>query len=272
MERLDKFARWWWRWLLICSFSVGIAALVLFGAALAGWLPTPTVLSVTPAGSTPNVPPRSPLTLRFSAPMDVASVEAALSSDPPAQGAWTWPDRRTAIWTPQPAWTPATTYTLRLAPTARSLLRQPLAAPFVVTFGTAPAPVVVFRFPPPGGMVDAAAPLVLRFDRPLLPPELLASRGLPELTLTPAVDLSARWFDAQTVVVDSDFQPATIYTATLGPLPDLLGTPVELGPWESRWGTQCERPEDRRLDDSPDAIARRSPPGRCARQRRRRSP
>jgi hypothetical protein len=231
MRRLGNLARWWWRWLLICILSVGIAALLMFGAALAGWLPTPTVLSVTPASNTPNVPPRSPLVLHFSTAMDQGSVEAALISDPPAAGAWTWPDRRTAIWNPNPSWIPATTYTLRLAPTARSLLRQPLAAPFVVVFRTAPAPVVIFRSPPPGGLVEAAAPVVLRFDRPLIPVELLASRGLPELTLTPPVSLTVRWFDVQTVVVAADFQPYTAYTATLGPLPDLLGTPVELAPW-----------------------------------------
>ncbi|MBA3469467.1 MAG: Ig-like domain-containing protein [Herpetosiphonaceae bacterium] len=231
MGRLGKLARWWWRWLLICILSVGIAALLVFGAALAGWLPTPIVISVTPAGQSSNVPPRSPLVLHFSTAMDAGSVEAALSSDPPAQGLWTWPDRRTAIWTPSPSWTPATSYTLRLAPTARSLLRQPLAAPFVATFATAPAPVVVFRSPPPGGLIDASAPLVLRFDRPLIPIELVESRRLPELTLTPPVSTTVRWFDAQTVVVAADFQPYSAYTATLGPLPDLLGTPVELAPW-----------------------------------------
>lgn len=62
--------------------------LVLVGAAawLAYSLATPRLLSVSPAAGAVDVPAASPLVLTFSRPVQLASVEARLSFDPPLPG------------------------------------------------------------------------------------------------------------------------------------------------------------------------------------------
>ena len=163
--------------------------------------------------------------------MEQSSVELALRVAPPLPGTWRWDNRTTAIWTPEPAWTAATSYTITLESTARSLLRESLPTPFVLSFRTAPAPLVSFRSPPPAGILATDAPLVLRFDRPLVAPANVISRTLPELTLAPPLPTNARWYDERTVIIEAGFAAGTSYTATLNGLTDLLGTPVDLPPW-----------------------------------------
>ena len=235
MVRLGWLGRWWWRWLLGWAILVGLGLIALFVLPLSGLLPTPQVLRTIPAAAARDVPPRSSLTWYFSTPMDQSSVQLALRVEPPLPGTWRWDNRTTAIWTPEPAWTAATSYTVTLESTARSLLRESLPAPFVVSFRTAPAPLVTFRSPPPAGILATGAPLLLRFDRPLVAPANVLSRTLPELSLSPPLSTTARWYDERTVMIEADFAAGTSYTATLNGLTDLLGTPVDLPPWS--WTT-----------------------------------
>jgi hypothetical protein len=231
MVRLGRLGRWWWRWLIGWAILAAIGLLAVLILPLTGLLPRPSVLGSLPAPGASDLPPRSEITLRFSTPMDRSSVEDATRLEPAQAGAWRWPDRQTAIWRPEPAWASATTYTLSLDTQAQSLLRQSLAAPFSLTFSIAPAPVLTFRTPAPNTLVPAHAPLVLRFDRPILPTERITDTALPALSITPPVSATARWYDERTVVVLADFAPAATYTATLAGLVDVVGSAVEVAPW-----------------------------------------
>ncbi|HYF65326.1 MAG TPA: Ig-like domain-containing protein, partial [Herpetosiphonaceae bacterium] len=234
MKRLGRLGRWWWRWLIGWAILAAAGLLAVLILPLTGLLPRPSVLGSLPAPGARDLPPRSEITLRFSTPMDRSSVEDAIRLEPEHPGAWDWPDRQTAIRRPETAWTPATTYTLSLGNQAQSLLRQSLSAPFSLTFSIAPAPALTFRAPAPGALVPAQSPLVLRFDRPILPPEVVASTPLPALSLTPPVSTTARWYDERTVVVTADFAPAATYTATIAGLTDIVGTAVQVAPWSFR--------------------------------------
>jgi len=237
------------------GFALGLSmalGLVTFGvAAPAGGSarpPTP-IVPVATARFTGvlrvDQPPGGPVAIDFSGPMDVASVEGALTVDPPIEVGLAWSaDRAHLVVTPAAGWDPATYYAVTIGRAARGADGAELAAPvrsaFVTRAATTARITVVGTAGPTGGSDATAGSAVapdaaigLTFDRPV---DIAAVRAA--IRVSPAV--------AGTVAADGDqaegerrtartmrFVPAhrlaagTTYTVALaGPITDLDGGQV----------------------------------------------
>lgn len=83
----------------------------------------PVVTAVLPAHDAKDVSPSAPIVIRFSQPMDIASVQRAFSTVPRTSGSFSWSGTRDEMtFVPQnPGFKPQTMVTVRLADTARAL-------------------------------------------------------------------------------------------------------------------------------------------------------
>ncbi|HET9494555.1 MAG TPA: MG2 domain-containing protein, partial [Chloroflexia bacterium] len=146
----------------------------------------------------------TPVRVRFDQPMDRASVEAALSIDPPAAGAFSWDADNEVRFTPAaPGLLRGITYTVMLTNTARSVAGTPMQDPAAWSFYTSP-PVAVEAGTPDGSIVLPTGSLTLLFGAPMytgedpgavvlraagapanLPAKLEWSQNGTELTVTP---------------------------------------------------------------------------------------
>ncbi len=200
---------------------------------LSPWAQTPSLTTVDPPDGAVGVPPRDPLVMRFSTPMNRATTEAAFQLDPPVAGQLIWsPDGRSLTFHPAQSLKSATRYTLRLERTALSHWWRALAPPAQVSFHTATQPAVVSAMPQGVG-VAATTPLALSFSQPMVPATAVGRpAAVPALQLNPPQALRARWINQQTLLLQPQtaLAPATTYQVTLDPgLRDLrgvaLGTP-----------------------------------------------
>ncbi|HKW29996.1 MAG TPA: alpha-amylase family glycosyl hydrolase, partial [Verrucomicrobiae bacterium] len=82
----------------------------------------PVVTAISPGHDAREIPPTAPIAIRFSQPMDTASVEHAFSTEPPVKGAFFWsPARDEVRFTPEsPGFQPQTMVTVHLGDTART--------------------------------------------------------------------------------------------------------------------------------------------------------
>jgi len=97
----------------------------------------PVVAAISPAHDAGEVSPATPIVIRFSQPMDTASVERAFSTEPPVKGAFSWsPAGDEMRFIPaSPGFPPLTLITVHLGDTARSAgSRQPFYAGFESCF------------------------------------------------------------------------------------------------------------------------------------------
>lgn len=108
----------------------------------------PSVVAVSPEMGAVNVPARAPLTLSFSASMDIESVENALTISPSANGTTTW-DANTLTFTPSDAWPRGETIRITLTDDARSRFFLPLENPLSTEFTVAPT-LLGYLFPAVG--------------------------------------------------------------------------------------------------------------------------
>jgi glycosidase len=122
----------------------------------------PLVTNQVPAHGATNVSPLQPLVLRFSQPMDTATVENALSVQPPVTGSFAWADgdRRVSFTPAGDSWNAFTKYTVRLEDTARdqaasNTLHGPFETFFVSGFLPTDAvpPYVAINQPAPGSVL-----------------------------------------------------------------------------------------------------------------------
>jgi hypothetical protein len=169
-----------------------------------GPVAVPNLVRTLPEPSAAALSVDIPVRVRFDQPMDRASVEAALSIDPPAAGAFSWDADNEVRFTPAtPGLLRGVTYTVTLTNTARSLAGTPMQDPASWSFNTAP-PVDVHPVTPDGSIVLPTGSLTLRFDAPMYTAEdpgavVLRAAGAPanlparldwsqngtELTVTP---------------------------------------------------------------------------------------
>jgi Tol biopolymer transport system component len=97
----------------------------------------PQVIEVEPAQGTNPVPAGSALRIRFSRPIQIDSVAAKLTIDPPRSGEFTW-DENTLVFTPDQPWPSGAMITVRLEPGARAAgfpfraTRQPTSWTFTI--------------------------------------------------------------------------------------------------------------------------------------------
>ena len=131
--------------LRLTTAALSVVAVVLLAVQLASaWLfvgvvnpAAPRVTEASPPDGARGVTTRPELELRFSAPMDAASVEAALAFDPPIPASYEWQNNATRLLiVPVRPLAPETEYVLNLGPGARdrqgaALAGAPLARRFV---------------------------------------------------------------------------------------------------------------------------------------------
>ena len=231
MPFLRLLARIWTVLLGCAALALTLAVAARFVIPLTPWAPAPSLAVADPPDGAADVRPRAAITLRFSAPMNRASVERALRIEPPTPGAISWaPDATALTFQPTGPLSPATTYTVTLDGSALGRWWRPLTERAAAGFRTAPQPAVVAALPATAGAPPDTA-LAVVFSQPMVPPEAVGQpAALPDLRLEPAAATSARWADQRTLVLfpAAPLAPATRYTATIGAgLTDLRG--VELG-------------------------------------------
>ena len=131
--------------LRLTTAALSVVAVVLLAVQLASaWLfvgvvnpAAPRVTEASPPDGARGVTTRPELELRFSAPMDAASVEAALAFDPPIPASYEWQNNATRLLiVPVGPLAPETEYVLNLGPGARdrhgaALAGAPLERRFV---------------------------------------------------------------------------------------------------------------------------------------------
>lgn len=98
----------------------------------------PAVSAISPAHDSHQVAADSPVTIRFSEPMDATSVEAALSIIPPAQGTFLWSDAHDNVtFTPDsPGFPKNAMIAVRLGGAAKAVSGRHLTAAFESQFHT----------------------------------------------------------------------------------------------------------------------------------------
>lgn len=178
--------------------------------------PAPSLLRATPSASVADVPPRTPLVLRFSQPFGLDQLRAGLTISPTVAGALdatTLPDATQVVtFTPQGGWQPGTVYTATLATLLPQTGSLPLTPPAPLSFRTAPLPQVVGRFPGEGQTLPPGQDLRLIFSTPVDGAALQNA-----LVFDPPVDgvqVLASGVEARVV---APLQSGTPYTVTLQP-------------------------------------------------------
>ena len=229
MQRgIQRLARLW------TILLVGVVASLLCGLAmrwlvpLSPWVETPTVQLRDPLPQSQTVPPRSPITLAFSTPMNPFTVIRALRIDPPLAATYQWSDdMRVLQIVPAQPLQPATVYRIHVATNAQSRWWRPLSQPLDVTFVTAAQPTIRTALAP--RRLDA--PIALIFSQPMVAEDAVGQlMSLAQIRLSPPWPLSGEWLDPQTLLLQPlmAFTAATTYTLTIDTtLRDARG--VELG-------------------------------------------
>jgi Large extracellular alpha-helical protein len=223
-------ARIWIGILGICLVGVLLVLLARWFLTTVGYAQAPTVLSLVPAAGTSDVPLRSDIRVRFSTPMNRASVERAIRFEPPLQGRFSWDnDRQEVIFLPDQALSAGITYTISIDQTARGWLYSALSEPFQASFFTTPAPTVLSALPT-GSDVALQSPIALIFSRPMVEEsQLNRTTQVSELHFMPPLASDMRWIDQTTLLIQPQqpLPPATTILVNVDAnLSDVQGTPM----------------------------------------------
>lgn len=131
-----------------------------------GSMAVPNPVRMLPAAGSANVPIDSRLQMRFDQPMDRASVEGALSIDPPLAGTFHWTADNEVSFVPlEPGLLRGVAYTAVLSHSARSMSGTPLEKPLEWSFDTVRPHTVIA--PGTGLTVPLTGTLSLAFDTPM---------------------------------------------------------------------------------------------------------
>ncbi len=212
----------------------GVAGLTVLGPAPTVATPpsTPTVLpSAAFHGLRVGLGVYEPVAIRFTAPMDRASVEAAVSIEPNVAVRLHWQADSTAVTlAPEARWSPGTYYTVTVAGSALDAHQQQLDTPARAAFTTrAVATGRIAASVMSGKRAPVNSGIVMKFDRPVLVADVEAA-----LRIAPAVP-GALVAPAESPVASTfTFKPAaplaadTVYRVALaGTIRDADGAPVE---------------------------------------------
>lgn len=180
----------------------------------------PTLVATIPAGGAAGVSPRDAAVLRFSVPMNPASVERALRFEPPFSALFRWSDDYTTLTiSPTATLRTNTRYTVTVGAQAFSRLFRPLSQPAQIAFTTSSAPAVVATIPADGAQnVPVDMPISMSFSRAVVPATEVALPGnLPQLQFDPPLSGMTTWLNQQTALFrpSEPLQSGTRYTATL---------------------------------------------------------
>lgn len=180
-------------------------------------LPPPRLIERSPAPGEEH-PLDAPLELTFDQSMDRDSVEAALAISPSVEGAFTWPDDRTLVITPDDDLQRGERYRVTVTSTAHNAEGTPLAESIVFEFDTVGYLTVSEVVPAPGS--DELHPdttVTVVFNRPVVPLTAINRQGeLPDpLTFMPPVRGEGEWLNTSIYLFrpEEGFLPATKYKA-----------------------------------------------------------
>jgi len=217
------------------------AGLLILAAALgalpraASALPPATAGPVAQERFGPNVESLQtldgPIIFTFGAPMDPASVGAAITVDPLAPVALAWQDgSQTLLVSPRDGWAPDTYYTITVGAGARDAAGTALGDPLRTAFytrGPTSARIAATQ-PLAAGRVAPDTAFIVTFDRPV---DVGAARSA--FSIEPAVagqlqgDAATGPTNQLTFLPDEGLASGTRYTVSLsGPLLDTTGAPV----------------------------------------------
>ena len=195
-------------WLLGIAFVCAAGALFVSAYIV---LQTPRVTRIEPAGDARDVLPTSPITITFSMPMERAVTEQSVRIQPRVNGAFTWQDNQTLIFTPHTTLPISRTLTVQVFESARSLFRRGLAQEAHARFTTLAYPYIVSSTPPLDAQF-AYTPnqLKLTFNRALAADSVRAN-----LTLTPTLANQTLAVNENQIFIGGFFQPRTRYEIRL---------------------------------------------------------
>ncbi|MBN2148204.1 MAG: Ig-like domain-containing protein [Anaerolineales bacterium] len=169
--------------------------------------PTPAPIPLPPAlletdplpGSTLSL--SAPVKLYFNQPMERASVEGALSGEPPLSGSFTWLDDTTLTYTPDSSYLPDTALTINLATSAQAANGMTLLQPVSIAYTTAGYLELTQRLPEPDAVdVDPTSAIVAAFNQPVV---VLGAdpASLPApLSIQPPATGQGEWINTSTYV------------------------------------------------------------------------
>jgi len=141
----------------------------------------------------------APITFYFNQPMNRASVESAISGLP--EGAFTWTDDATLLFTPAQPYPPDTRLTVELAQTIQSASGFGALAPQTLTFTVADYLRPVNMLPKPNTTdVNVNAAIVVSFNQPVVPLGAETSSLPSAFVITPAVQGRGEWLNTSTYI------------------------------------------------------------------------
>ena len=177
--------------------------------------------------------PDSPISLVFDRAMDQASVAAALQITPAVTGRLSWPDARTALFTPNQALPRASQFTLNLGVGAKAQDGSAIAEALKLRFQTT-GYLEIGQVIPAEGTQDAAttSTITVLFNRPVVPlTSVEQMNNLPQpLSFEPAISGRGAWLNTAIYVFTPDKPLASgiNYTGRIAPnLHDALGNPLQ---------------------------------------------
>lgn len=156
-----------------------------------------TLASSDPANGTTSVLKQAKITLTFNKAIDKQTFQKAFQLQPQVAGDFSWPDERSAVFSPSTTLKTNTSYSLKIsAATLKGLDGSRLDNDLVITFKTA-GPVRVIGFSPTGSTASPSSKIKVIFDQPV-------DHGSAQerFSLSPAVSGSFGW-EGNTLV----FQP-----------------------------------------------------------------
>lgn len=186
----------------------------------------PAVRDVSPPPNARQVGPYEPLRIAFSQPVDLQTLENALSITPPVSGALEaalLPDGTQVVtYTPAVAWQSETAYTIALPATLADGTPF-LAQPYQWSFIVAPKPALIGRFPGEGQLLPPGGNVRLIFSTPV---DAEALRT--QLRIEPPVESLRVITNDGEARIDAQLQAATLYTITIpASLSDRAGVSFE---------------------------------------------
>jgi uncharacterized protein YfaS (alpha-2-macroglobulin family) len=171
----------------------------------------PLATSSSPERGQSGVLPRSPITLTFLTPMNPSTVERNISFEPQVSGQFSWPNKRTLVFTPAQPWPAGTRITVEVSRGARSWLLRRIEEPFTLYFTILASPIVV----------DTEPSQQVQFAHDLDQVTITFSHFMDEasveshLSIKPQIrDLELAWAE-ETLAISGDFRAETTYQVTI---------------------------------------------------------
>ncbi|GAP15444.1 large extracellular alpha-helical protein [Longilinea arvoryzae] len=159
------------------------------------------------------------LTVYFNQPMQRASVEGALRTEPVMAGKFEWPDPSTMRFIPDQALPPDTPITLTIEDSATAANGLAMSSPVSYEFQTAPYLTVTERLPRPESTdIDPTSAVVATFNLPVV--ALGETSAAPDaFIIDPPVEGRGEWLNTSTYIFypDPAMQGGVKYTITLAP-------------------------------------------------------